>query len=226
MAAHVVGWLRTHGWDVFEEIQHIDIVARRSDGFLWCIECKLSMGLQVLQQADHHRHYADAVSVAVPGERRSRGSYFGLHVARTLGIGVIEVRSPKQGWDQLVSNTVPPRDLTVPGERRFFHQRRRSVIESCLTPEAQEAGNHAGQANTGGWSPFRQTVHRLLAFVKANPHPTLKEAVDGIAHHYGSPASARSSLSRLLGGPAIPGLRLVYCRERKKHIIEEIPDAI
>lgn len=224
MAAHVVAWLRKHGWAVYEEIQGIDIIALRPDGFLWCIEAKRTMGLQVLAQAERHKPYADAVSVAVPGERRTRAAHFGCHVARKFGIGIIEVVSPDRGLDELVHPWLEPEPLDQHALRGYYRGVR-AKIEACLTPEAQEAGNRAGQANQGGWSPFKQTVHRLLAFVKTHPRPTLKEAVAGIEHHYGSPASARSSLSRLFGGPAIPNLRLVYDRARKKHVIEEIADA-
>lgn len=222
MAAHIVAWLRDAGWDVYEEISSIDIVAQRTDGFLWAIECKLAFGLDVMAQADARRSYVDAVSVGVPSEFRSRGQCFAQRCARRMGIGVVVVRSPtRHSADGLVRELVEPGSLT--GDVR--NHRRRKALETCLTPEAQAVGNHAGQATGSSWSPFKQTRHDLRAFVKLHSRPTLKEAVAGISHHYHDDARARKSLSQLFGTAAIPELHLVYDRERKQHVIEEDADA-
>lgn len=220
MAAHVVAWLRHNGWEVFQEVNNIDIVARRVDGFIWAIECKRSYGLDVLAQAFDRMGVADAVSVAVPGEARSKRYWFGRAVAREFGIGVIEVVSPASRFDDdLLARVVVP---ALPVDPAQHDTNSRSRLQQVLTPEALEAGNHAGQASGGGWTPFKQTVQRLCAFVASNPRPTLKDCVSSIEHHYSSNSSASRSLSRLIGGPAIPSLRLVYDRSARAHFIEEV----
>ena len=96
IAAAVVRWLVDMEWTVYQEVslggRVIDLVATRGP-LVWAIECKVSLGLAVLEQAYGLLGYAHYVSVAVrePTSEDSVVRWFAEQVvAAEHGIGVIE----------------------------------------------------------------------------------------------------------------------------------------
>src|SRR5262245_58424125 len=97
LAKVVVDDLRARGWKVYQEVDvrgsACDIAAVMGT-VLWAIECKVSLGVGVLAQARGWLDGANLVSVAVLPGRHSDGRRLAEDMAKTLGIGVLEVHGP------------------------------------------------------------------------------------------------------------------------------------
>jgi len=191
LGRHIKNSLIQDGWDVYCEVLYrgsvADIVAVKN-GKILIVECKLSFGLTVMEQADHWRRLgcAHLVSVAVPS-----ASSFGLLICNWLGLGVMTV----SGDGNEVYERNPP---------RFIRQANPERLLKALKPEQKVA--EAGSAGGGYWTPFKETVRNLERFVKANPGCTLKEAMDGIKHHYRTSSSARINMLHWIEAGKVPGV--------------------
>ena len=91
LAEKVIEYLQDLKWEVYQEVtihgQIADIVAIQN-GLIWIIECKKSLSLDVIAQAEHWTHYANYVSVAVPKTyRNNNGRQFAYKVLKQYGIG-------------------------------------------------------------------------------------------------------------------------------------------
>lgn len=184
LAAKVVAWLTEQHWEIYQEVQFhaqssiADIVAVRHR-MMWIIECKMSFGLSVLEQATawpaHFR------SVAVPRVvRRTRS-----RVARDFyHVGVIEV-------GQYIYEDVPPPLM------RQHHPFAKKMME-LLTDDHK---THAVAGSRGGShiTPYKQTMHAVRKVIAQNPGCTIRFLFDELGQmHYSSPASARSNLLKSL----------------------------
>jgi hypothetical protein len=198
LASTVADWLAAQHWDVFPEVRpglawpRADIVARQA-GRIWVVECKGTLSLRLLQQAEPWRPWAHWVSVAVPHQRRGRSGSrpIALQILAWLGIGLIEVRDDRAGQE------MPPR-------------LNRMLAGRLLLDALNEGHQRMGVAGSASqfWSPYRQTCQGLLAYVRQHPRCTIRDAVAGIEHHYGRDTTARSCLLHWADSGAIPGVRV------------------
>ena len=188
LAALVITWLEEDSWDVYQEVDGIDIVAVRGP-VLWAIECKTSMGFSVLEQGLRRRAEAHAVWVATPPRRRD--SMIAERMCSAVGIGWIQV--PASGW--------------VSAQCRPAFNRSASVdrIRKMLRPEHKTYAA-AGSPYGSGWTPFKETCRELLKAVRARPGISMKKAVDSIRHHYSSDSSARRTLASRIKDGIVPGV--------------------
>jgi len=177
----VVHWLADQRFDIYQEVQAhrtgkiADVVGRVGNRFA-VVECKTSFGLPVLAQALNWRDQAHWSYVASP-EPRGRYAVARL-ICQSLGIG----------W--LVYGGARVEELVRPALNR------NPWLEwtACLS-EQHKTHALAGSQSGGRYTPFRGTVEALEEFVKENPGCTLKAAIDGIKHHYGCAATARSCIA-------------------------------
>lgn len=90
LAARVVAHYRD-GFEVFQEVGCgggiIDIVLRCGP-LIVGIECKMTFGLDVIEQAHRNRHYCHHSYVAVPS---GRTKFFAREVCAEYGIGILVV---------------------------------------------------------------------------------------------------------------------------------------
>jgi len=195
LAAKVTAWLTSQHWEVFPEVQpgvswpRADIVARQS-GRIWVIECKTGLGLAVMQQAADWRTWAHWVSVAAPRARRGRARDLARRVLEWLGIGCLIVDGP------LVTQYLPA-------------QLQRRLSGRYLIDALNDGHKEMGIAGSQGcyWTPYKETCRELLAFVKKNPGCSMKQAIDGISHHYDKDTTARSCLLQWIHHGKVPGVR-------------------
>ncbi len=206
LARGVKEWLESQGYDVYQEVglfrSVADLVAIQGQKIV-IVEAKLSLGLRVIEQAVNWRRYAHLVYAATPFSTRRRDDQFVYHVAATYGIGLLTVRkipdfhTPGQFTYQVEETQASP-----------FNRKIRSDYVRLHLNEAQktwaEAGNNRGQR----WTPFQQTCRNLQEFVQRQPGCTIKDAIDGIKHHYGTPATARAVMVRYIQTGIVHGLRL------------------
>ncbi len=212
LAAHVVEWLQSDGWEVFQEVQlstygeRADIVARR-DGILWAIEVKKSLTFEVIAQARRWIWWAHHGSIAVPrtkGGGRNHGRELAFQVCAAERVGIITVG--KDSWE--------PR-IRVKQDVAPALNRRNEIIEkpwvkelnNALTPERKDFAK-AGNADGRRWTPFQATCEEALIKARAHPGITLKNLVDSISHHYASPSSARGSLAKWIRKGSVKGLEI------------------
>lgn len=210
----VVDFYRKQGWTVYPELATIDIIAVKEDPNSYLekkiigIECKKHFNLTVLEQAYRKQNYVDEMYVAVT-DGRDDNKYFGLKIAKMLGIGVIFVQKLAKytGYDSInykPTNLVNEYTTTV-NCNASIKSRSHDSIDRLLSPHAENYAE-AGQAGGKQWSCFKKTVHELAEFIKANPGTTLREAIKNIEHHYSSYASARSSLSKGIRDGIVKGI--------------------
>lgn len=200
LAAVVVEWLSAQGWDVHEEVSvgyagiRADIVGRRGD-HVWVIETKLSLSLKLLEQATEWIRYANFVSIALPHSKGRNRSRFLRMILQHVGVGYLNVREkdPKYG---VATWQVPRFNRKVQGRR---------LLEIL---DVHENWVKAGSTDGGYWTPFRETARELARFVKEHPGCTMKDAVDGIEHHYAHDKSAVSNLRGYLSDGVIKGIRI------------------
>lgn len=202
MAGRVVAWLSNQHWEVYQEVQVsdggpiADIVATQGPRLI-VVETKLGLGLKVIQQAVRWNMDAHMVYVAVPILGYKPESRFAVEVARKFGIGVLEVSSlDGDGWG--VRETSRP---TL--NRRAWVERIRKVLR-----DQHKTFAAAGNPNGRRWTPFQSTCAEVANYANKHPGATLKEVVDNIKTHYGTPATARVCLAKWAELGKVPGVRL------------------
>jgi hypothetical protein len=203
LARCVVAWLSNLGWDIYQEVQVggyggaiADIVGMK--GKLLCVvECKLSLGLRVLSQANDWRRMANLTYVAVPGYGRNRDLGFAMDVAAMFGIGVLRV--------------TPRQYLEIPDvkeiKRPTFRRNIASNLRECLN-EGQKTYAEAGNPDGKRWTPFQETCRVVRQYAQSHPGATMKEVIDNVKTHYSTPMSARQSLAKWIELGLVPGLRI------------------
>jgi hypothetical protein len=196
LGAAVVRWLDGLGWDVYQEVEggpgraDVVAVARTARPMrVWVIECKVTLGLALLEQAARWIGKAHYVSVASPA-RRPRALVD--EVLAWKGIGALRVASER------VAQPLRPQLRRAADTRPLL---------AALRPEHKlcaPAGSTAG----GQFTPFRATCRALAALAREEPGIPFAEALRRVPTHYASKASARSSLRRWIREGIVPGVHL------------------
>lgn len=174
-AASIAEWLRREGHEVYCEVtfglggKRVDIVSKSPDGEWWAIECKMSAGMSVLEQADYwkspccfHRIFV-AVPLANKYHHINEKSTF-YKCCEGVGVGLIVNRLGRQREGESYQW----------GE---WHDVPIMVKESPLHPHENKFGwpekfLHPDQANSkpgtqGGHStPFSRMVKAIVDHLK------------------------------------------------------------
>lgn len=194
LATLVSDWIQAQGWTAHHEVtwsggaSRADIVGALGPR-LWVIECKMSLGLSVLAQAQAWRRYGHMVSVAVPTAKSSKARTFALTVADRFGIGVLAAEPGVAGYfgpqvKTLVHPAMNRRPLFSGELRKLLHQ------DQLTTLPGQQGGDYS--------TPFRRTCRALQDIIRgAGGKVLVREAMQSLVHHYASDRSARSSLVTL-----------------------------
>lgn len=189
LAAHVVEWLTDQHWDVYQEVRQYqggpiaDIVAVRH-GIVWVIECKLSAGLYVLEQAGGwHSHLR---SVAVP-ESRSRTRRFEFVARDYFKVGVIEVNKRSGNVNEV-------RAAPLMREYHKLATDLRSILH-----DGHKEFSEAGSKDGGYWTPYKETMRKVRRVIEGNPGCTIGEIYKRLEEtHYRNEASAKSGIRNSL----------------------------
>lgn len=198
--AAIVQHLTEQGWEVYQEVEtgagRTDIVAVRA-GIRWAIEVKMAMSLAVMDQARANTAYFHYSSLAVPapaGGRWPRSWAFATECGKVFGYGVLSLR-----YSERHDAT------TLRIESRGRLNRRPLPVQLW---EQQKTEVAAGTNRGGQWTDFKWTVRQLEQKAACTPGIKLREAVQGIDHHYSSEPSAVGCVSRYIRGGLITTLRL------------------
>ena len=205
LAATAVDWLKTQGWEVYQEVETTsgvcDIVACRC-GVVWCLEAKMNLSFHLLAQAERWLGEAHQVSIIVP-LRRNGARHFGHRVCKRFGFGVLEVGRDHLG---LLSK-----------RKRSVHNYVKPVFDEMADPQRIEAVLHplhktfAAAGSPGGrrLTRFKITAFEIEEVVSKNPGITLKELVAAVDHHWPNERAAKQAIPRHVESG------LIKCRAEK-----------
>jgi hypothetical protein len=207
LAAVLVDDLQGRGWEVYQEVEVAgsvaDLVATQGR-VVWAIETKISLSLVVLGQAHRWLGLAHLVSAAVAPARHSVGRGYALASAEAMGVGILEVHSPKLcGSDWARKSPVYER-VRSSFVRRVSPRLGRDLREEHKTFAA--AGNAEGRRYT----PFAATCDEIRLVLRRHGPMTVRELVENLhgRHHYASEASARGSVYKWAKAGVIKGVEL------------------
>lgn len=232
VAAAVVAWLSDMGWDVYQEVslgnggRTVDLVAR-SGAILWAIECKVSLGLAVLEQAHDLLPYAHLVSVAVRQRTRREGNWrFASEAMAAQGIGMFTVEQrfaagAGGGYVWEASREIPPRLRRTVGRittwgarntyRRLLPKEQRKTAEypylRDMLVDEQRTYAEAGNAHSSHWSPWRRTCDQVRNHVERNPGCSPSDCLAAVQHHYNADSTARTSMILWVRKDKVPGVK-------------------
>lgn len=77
-------------------------------------------------------------------------------------------------------------------------------------------------SNGAFWSPWRESVDRMVRTIQQTPGIPLAELVTLVPHHWGTDSSARGCIARQIKAGLIKGLRL----ETKHKVVRVYPAAV
>ncbi len=189
-------WLRADGYDCYFEVApwggggpRADIVGTKGP-LLAVVECKMSLGLAVLEQCRYWTTYANIVWAAVPWQRSTGG--MAHWIADAIGCGVVELGAHGQ-----------QRFQTDPKLRRKVN----CVMIRDVLCQAQR--DTTPGARSGFRTPYQATCSNLLDIVTRCGRMEAKAVMNELAHHYSSTACARSTLIKRAEQGVVPGVRVV-----------------
>jgi hypothetical protein len=220
LAATVVDWLKSEGWEVYQEVQLYETVAdivAVKDGVTRIIECKRTFGLDVIAQALSWKFYCHESYVAVPAfntepspSQRRRGLLYrtapktrtlAQNILRHYGLGMIEASE----------NRYRPGDIKV--ERKILAESDlkpdgvKKLLESIT--EAHKDYCPAGSASGGYITPFSMTCDNIRQYLKEYGQSAIGDIVAEIDHHYTNSKSAVASIRKWASKGSIKGVEAV-----------------
>ena len=209
IASGAAMWLESRDLEIFQEVRgpktdkRVDLVGRASHNII-CVEAKVSLGLDVIAQANHWKYRASETWVAVPRRavRRTRTFVLARDLCQLRGIGILSVQVGSDGVNVGVQ-------VELEAVRSGLEV---SDWNACLHP--QQKDSQGGSAGGGYSTDFSRTCGRLVEHVQANPGVELRPALKGIKTHYARIADAVRHLSTALNtqGPerfgALSGIRI------------------
>ena len=194
----VIAYLQAADWTVYQEVlrrgSRADLVATKGP-LVWVLELKTSLSLALIEQCEAWVGKASYVSAVVPC---GCGGSFTDKILRGFGIGLLRVRSDWLPAQVEPCGFVQPRLCRRPG---IAGEWAKHLYEEQKT--FCEAGSQSG-----AWSPWKATCHAMHAFVLENQGCTMKQAIEGIRHHYRTQSTAISSMRQWVQAGRVPGLRI------------------
>lgn len=197
LAKEIITYLHQMDWEIYKEVQFLqygnvaDIVATQNN-LVWILECKLSLSLSLIAQAERWKFLANYISIVVPIRKHNSANRIIREILKHYGIGCYEVGS------DFITEWVSPRL-----QRKAFTKH----IKDCLVEEQKfwaEAGNATGKRYT----PFQDTKEQLLRMVKEKPGLPMKDLIAKIQHHYCSDKTACSCILQWIHKGIITGIEL------------------
>ena len=200
LAEAVVSYLEDWQWEVYQEVSphggaRCDIVATRGK-IQWAIECKLSLGFPVLEQAFNWKRYCHYVSVAVP---RNSSSSFGDMICDRFNIGILSVDpqyviNPSRHWPTVHERKAP----------KLFRQ----ALGLPLVEEQKHWAKAGSQSGCGYYTPFKKTVLNMINAVSKEAGIEYVDLIKKSEHHYSNDSTAKNCLRKFIGTSVIPELKL------------------
>lgn len=179
LAKPIISYLEDLKWDVYQEVlirgPIADIVATFGK-LTWIIECKTSLSLKLMEQANSWVGKANFISIAIPVKSRI-GNEFIRDILKWKGVGVLTVNSYLE-----VNEYIRPRlNRKTIDISKFLKQEQKTFAE---------AGNNLGKYFT----PFQNTVLEIQKVVRNKQGILFNDLIKELNHHYKTPSTAKSCL--------------------------------
>lgn len=189
----------------------------------WIIECKLTLGLDVIGQAIRWKEQGVAiVSVAVPVPRSTNKTIWtAQRILKRWGIGLLYVDRATHPVDNAIAFTI--REVFAPilsRRKRFTLRNRWEILQHCR--EEHKTFCPAGSQH-GRWSAFKATLDRVRRLLKAAGPQTMSQIISQVETHYASNAVARRCLAQWLPDAKVcPGI--VVLRDGDRVLYAHAPE--
>ncbi|MDB6096020.1 MAG: hypothetical protein JWM09_298 [Francisellaceae bacterium] len=194
----VQAWLTLEDWDCFPEAQlrnrgpRADLIAVKYP-YVWVIETKLSMSLQVIEQAIRWKTIgAIFTSIAVIKPRRKRHqkscwySEFIDRLLRQEGIGLLLIDK----WDLSVIEAIEPK------LNRYNYQRSLNILNNLH--EQMKNYIPGSTAKEGYSTPAKRALNDSLNYIKKMRFCSIDELLINVKTHYRIRSKARKFLLHIL----------------------------
>ena len=200
VAAILVKWLISEGWEVYQEVglgrgysRRCDIVAvkREPEKIAWLIEVKTSINKKLYWQAMDCRSHSKFVSVAVPYPKRyTQARRDWIKDIEQYGIGFIHIHD-----DGRIKEVRNPNPETAGNKKTYSYGVYRKEWNEALFNLPEDFKTFCPAGSSGGHlTPFKITCMNIRDYVKDHPGCSLKEVVENVSHHYASDKGAVSTL--------------------------------
>ena len=83
-------YFKNLGFNINAEVSSYDIVLTKGD-LIYIIEIKLNFNITLLKQAIEAQRVSDFVYIAIPAPKRQKGFNSTIHIAKSLGLGLITI---------------------------------------------------------------------------------------------------------------------------------------
>lgn len=201
LAKAMVEYLSNNEYEVWQEVRFghrgnaiHDIVTVKNNQ-IHIIECKLTLGLPVIEQAYNGLRNCHYMHVCTP---RPKKDLFKRTVCNQFGIGVfyIDAYEKQQGNKTVFTNEVSK--VVTPTVQLKLPTRLAKNLEYLKT--VPKSFCEAGGKDGGYYTPYKATIQKVKEIITQFPGITLSSLISelGTAHHYASKQSARSSLRSAL----------------------------
>ena len=189
LAKSVIAWLSDQHWDIYQEVQFTagssiaDIVAVKH-GIMWIIECKMSYGFTVLQQASQWlAHYR---SVAVPSETYHHHRDYSV-AKYYYRVGILEVNTKHDDVWEIIKPPIMYRENDLIKKYRA----RLTELHKTFAPAGSRGGQHL--------TPYKETMMDVRKAIEINPGCTIKDLYQSLGKmHYSSADSFKGNLIKAL----------------------------
>jgi len=197
IAKILINWLKDLKWDVYQEVEIkpfnsiADIVATQNN-VSWTIEVKQNMSLVLLSQAYNYIWQSNYVSIAIPASNHKTKYNVANIFCKDYGIGILRITN---------------NDVYIELNPKFHKIHKKLNINQKLNENQKnwaEAGNNLKQR----WSPFQQTCKNIKEYIKENQGSCLKDVINNVNHHYSTPSTAKSCISKWIKEGIIDGIKI------------------
>jgi hypothetical protein len=172
-------------FDLYFEVDYggcVDIVALMLGGRVsLAVEVKTTFNFKVLDQALNNQQWFNYSYIGVPA---FRDDWLQRRLCADYGIGLLVYNDKHQYQDCSVSEIVKPKLM-----------RRSNVKLRQRLHERNKLSLPGAQSGTGErMTAFKVTHDNLYKYVRRNPGCTIRQAMDGVAHHYNTNKAAASNI--------------------------------
>lgn len=200
VAAAVAANLEAMGFEVWAEIEHIDLIARRGDEIIG-VEVKKAFCPKLVAQAMRARSYCGAAYMAFPRVADDATLFVAEAAAERGGVGLIEVLH----WGHTHANRPLPDELIIRRRASRSNEAIRRVTR-LMVPETK-GWTAGGKPGCRVVTDFRLTALRVRDYVTLHPGCTVKEVLAAVPTHW-SKHSAPQRLILTTESGGVEGVRL------------------
>lgn len=198
----LVDWLKKNKpeWEVYQEIRPskyvgtpvADIVCVNRDNYVWVIEIKKNLNLDVIRQAVSWAVDYRSIAIRLPKTKSadSNARWWLQRINSDWGVGSLIIH-PDFSSRQVVEHKTPKQYELACYHRTDFVK---TVLDGKTKGFAQAGSNEGGY-----WTPYKESMIKVREYVEKHPGCGVGDIVDALGKlHYANAHSARTNLVKAL----------------------------